>query len=797
MSEQPNVNPSLQKNKDSVTKAGSSEERQLPQPQSAVSGGVQPNVNPGGSTHQQEAQIAANHELGSAEHLKYYRPLYLAAHRGDWETAKSFIEHDPNALTATITVITKQTVLHVAAFCWQWEFVLKLLELTSPESIVAPTQYGLTVLHYAVQGGSLKTAKALVEKNPDLLQMVNNYGNPPLFFSIWSGNKELVWYLSLKTRVDSPTFPFFIPSLLRILYNLIKLGYHDIALYFVQRYPNLALATDANRNSLLHWLATNPSYFFSGSNLGFLERWIYKFVQVEIRNPQTHLNMEDTPESILMEGLPTLQPRSFATQVLRWFKISLWKTIAQLAPTVKMVRDAKLKHECAVELVNHVCTQLSSMSFQQIADFLQNPNRIMASAVTGGIEEIVRTLFLHFPDLMMDVQLMPERNILQAAIEYRQVKIVNMLKEIHPSATKNISSHMLKSGNTTLHLAGELAPPIKLLSVSGTALQMQRELQWFKEVEMYTRPADRVYRNSENQTAKDVFRKEHKELAGQGEKWMKDTANSCMLVSTLIATVLFAAAFTVPGGNVDDKGTPIFLQTKAFTVFAISNALGLFSSLTSLLMFLAILTARYAQEDFLKSLPKKLIIGLGSLFFAIAAMIIAFGAALTIILGERWHWVYVPITLVASIPVAIFVMLQLPLFVQMVHAFTIFIISDALGLLSALTSLLMFLSILTARYAMEDFLKSLPKRLIIGLGSLFFAIAAMITAFGAALTIILTERWYWVSLPVTLMASFPVAVFVMLQLPLFVQMVQSTYGSIFRHWPSEKLKPIIGIEFST
>ena len=65
-------------------------------------------------------------------------------------------------------------------------------------------------------------------------------------------------------------------------------------------------------------------------------------------------------------------------------------------------------------------------------------------------------------------------------------------------------------------------------------------------------------KNSNNETAKDVFRTEHKKLAEQGEKWMKGTANSCMLVSTLIATVLFAAAFTVPGGNFNDNGIPIF-----------------------------------------------------------------------------------------------------------------------------------------------------------------------------------------------------------------------------------------------
>ncbi|KAK0594759.1 hypothetical protein LWI29_000282 [Acer saccharum] len=340
----------------------------------------------------------------------------------------------------------------------------------------------------------------------------------------------------------------------------------------------------------------------------------------------------------------------------------------EILPYVKKVRDAKLKHECAVELVNHVCTQLSSMSFQEIEDFLQNPNLILASAVTGGIEEIVRALFLQFPDLI-DVPLMPEGNILQAAIKHRQVKIVNIIKEIFPTATKSMSADRMELENTTLHLAGELAPQIKLLSVPGAALQMQRELQWFKEVEEIEFPILWDVKNEYGETTKDVFRRAHKELAKEGEKWMKDTANSCMLVSALIATVLFAAAFTVPGGNTnDDKGIPIFLRTNAFTIFAISYALGLFSSLTSLLMFLAIITARYEVEDFLESLPKKLIIGLGSLFVSIAAMIIAFGAALTIALNERWNWVFVPITLLASFPVAIFVMWQLPLFVQMVRS---------------------------------------------------------------------------------------------------------------------------------
>lgn len=161
---------------------------------------------------------------------------------------------------------------------------------------------------------------------------------------------------------------------------------------------------------------------------------------------------------------------------------------------------------------------------------------------------------------------------------------------------------------------------------------------------------------------------EHKELIEKAEKWMKDTSNSCMVVSTLIATVVFAAAFTVPGGNKEDGGIPNSLWNSSFMVFALSDALALFSSTTSILMFLSIVTARYAVEDFLVSLPKKLIIGLASLFFAIATMMVAFGATLSILLDARWKWISIPITLLASFPVIMFVMLQLPLFIQMVRS---------------------------------------------------------------------------------------------------------------------------------
>lgn len=180
-------------------------------------------------------------------------------------------------------------------------------------------------------------------------------------------------------------------------------------------------------------------------------------------------------------------------------------------------------------------------------------------------------------------------------------------------------------------------------------------------------PYSSMLKSEEKKIPQELFMKEHEELAEAAETWMKSTSSSCMIVSALIATVMFAAAFTVPGGN-NDAGTPHFLWKNALLVFAISDAVSLFSSLTSLLMFLSILTTRYAAEDFLKSLPKSLVIGLASLFFATTTMMVALAATLFIVLEKRMHWIYIPTILITSLPVTIFGLLQLPLFFNMVQS---------------------------------------------------------------------------------------------------------------------------------
>ncbi|XP_035841720.1 ankyrin repeat-containing protein At2g01680 isoform X2 [Helianthus annuus] len=249
------------------------------------------------------------------------------------------------------------------------------------------------------------------------------------------------------------------------------------------------------------------------------------------------------------------------------------------------------------------------------------------------------------------------KTIFHLAIKRRQEKIYNLLYEI--GAMKDLITPIKdKKGNNMLHMVAKSAKQTRFQSVSGVALQMQRELLWFKEVENMIPPQHRQRKNAAGETPRDLFTKKHADLVTKGENWMKDTASQCMVVATLIATIAFAAAFTLPGGYNQNTGIPFFRKEPALIIFVISDAVSLISSSTSVLIFLSILTSRYAEHDFLTSLPNKLMTGLATLFLSIVTMMVAFSASFFVLYNKKLQWVPITITGLAGMPVIIFAILQ-------------------------------------------------------------------------------------------------------------------------------------------
>ncbi|KAI3495930.1 hypothetical protein L1887_38278 [Cichorium endivia] len=256
---------------------------------------------------------------------------------------------------------------------------------------------------------------------------------------------------------------------------------------------------------------------------------------------------------------------------------------------------------------------------------LMIPYIISVIAAKQNSYEVVQRIVHFFPNAILSAN-EDGHNVIQYAVINRSEKVYNLLYKMgeHRNMYRTIKD---ASGNNLLHLAARLAPFNKLNLISGAALQIQRELTWFKS-----------------------------------------TAKSYTITAALIITIVFAAAITVPGGSNQDTGMPIFINNTAFTIFAISDAISLFAAVTSLLMFLSILTARFAEQDFLLKLPTKLIIGLATLFISTTAMIIAFAATLYLVFGQRNSMILIPIAVLTCLPITLFVTLQFPLVLDLTKA---------------------------------------------------------------------------------------------------------------------------------
>ncbi|GKU96822.1 hypothetical protein SLEP1_g10014 [Rubroshorea leprosula] len=271
----------------------------------------------------------------------------------------------------------------------------------------------------------------------------------------------------------------------------------------------------------------------------------------------------------------------------------------------------------------------------------------MFEATKQGIVEFVVELLKVTQPLIFHND--DRRHVFMIAIQYRQENIFNLLYSINEEWRAHFLNQTDRNGNNILHVAGEMAPPSRLARVSSPVLQMQRELQWFKEVERIVPEWCKESKNNNGETPSEVFSNSHEKLVKEGEKWIRDTASSFIVVGTLIITIAFAAAITLPGGNAQN-GFPNFSPGRPLAMFITLNAISFFTASTSVLIFLGILASRFAQEDFLEYLPELLGLLVYTILISIMAMMASFFAAVLIILQHR-RWVIISITMIAIVPV--------------------------------------------------------------------------------------------------------------------------------------------------
>ncbi|KAI7742151.1 hypothetical protein M8C21_032196, partial [Ambrosia artemisiifolia] len=568
-------------------------------------------------------------ELLSGPRDEYRRigvPLYETSIICDWNAAKVIIEKHPDMQLFRCSITEhRETALHVAASLKRSNkqvenFVKNLVALMTKNDLELQNSDGNTALFLAAAAGNIQAVKIMVKMNPALSMIRGCQGLMPLYAAALYGNYKVVKFLYEYSDdlCDDGWNP---QNRGWLLQKCVEGDMFDVALEIVKKYPELG------SGQILGALARKP-YAFSVTKSNIIKR---------ITSPVF---------ALIGLRIGAYEKESEALQLLKL----IWEDIA-----TRPRKDIDVILRGLADPVVDFVDSADSQSNRQLPR-RQYSSRLMFIAAEMGNTTFLVELIRRYPDLIWKAN-DNNMSIFHIAVKYRHEGIYNLLYEIG-SMRDLITPLRDENDNNMLHLAGKRTTKVRLADVSGPALQMQREILWFKEVRSMLPPAYRERKNKDGQTPHDLFTKEHEELIREGEKWLKETASQCMVVAALITTIAFAAAFTIPGGYNQTYGTPIFYRKPTFIAFVVADAMSLFLSSTSILTFLSILTSRYAERDFEESLPTKLMLGISTLFLSITALMITFSVSFFILYHKEMKWVPISIAMFALMPVILYIVLQ-------------------------------------------------------------------------------------------------------------------------------------------
>ncbi|KAH1217699.1 E3 ubiquitin-protein ligase LAP [Glycine max] len=508
-----------------------------------------------------------------------------------------------------------------------------------------------------------------------------------------------------------------------ILHSTIVSEYFGLALQIIELYPNLVNSVNQDGLSPLQILAAKPNCFKSSTRMELLQSSIVDEIEetYDIRCNEAdtthHYPMNYETCATFLSLLKTIRKDDNAAsndeennvsrkseeeqakklEKKRYLFPPNWGATIQFlthmmkilliicgfgASWIGKIQRKKVKHILAKQVMNELIQRTCSSSLYKhdhtgTSNINSSPSSNNQSKEKGcyqkirrtdspiliaakmGVAEMVEKILETDPVAIHDVDA-DNKNVVLLAIENRQPHVYSLLNErsmIKETAFRQVDNQ----GNSALHLAATYRS-YKPWRIPGAAMQMQWEYKWYKLVKNSMPPNFYERYNENGQTAKQVFISTHERLAKEGGKWLSKTSESCSLVAALVATVAFTTSTAVPGGPNQNTGYPLFQGRLAFNIFAVASLVALCSSVTALVLFLSILTSRFQEKDFAMDLPRKLLLGLTTLFTSIASVLVSFCAGHFFIVEDELKFAVYPIYAATCLPVSLFAFVQLPLY---------------------------------------------------------------------------------------------------------------------------------------
>ncbi|TQD98753.1 hypothetical protein C1H46_015662 [Malus baccata] len=170
-----------------------------------------------------------------------------------------------------------------------------------------------------------------------------------------------------------------------------------------------------------------------------------------------------------------------------------WPPLQQPGPIpaviqrINHIRQLKLTHVQSQEILDFMCDVIKHLNHEEMRDGLVY--EAVYSAVQNGIVEVVTSICKARPELLFR-GLEAGKSIFHYSVECRQEKVYEL---IYGVGKRNLIMTLRDdSFNGMLHYAGILSPSLKekLDRIPGAALQMQKERQWYKVLNLMARKVE-------------------------------------------------------------------------------------------------------------------------------------------------------------------------------------------------------------------------------------------------------------------------------------------------------------------
>ncbi|KAJ1275130.1 hypothetical protein BS78_05G113200 [Paspalum vaginatum] len=516
---------------------------------------------------------------------------------------------------------------------------MKHLVLRIPGVLLGTTPQGNNCLHIASIHGRerfCKDALALNQSVPDLLTAINVDGETPLLIAVTSGHVSLASFI-LRCCLDLQLRETILKQdkhRFNALHHAVRNGYRKLALELIEAEPGLSKAVNRYNESPM-FIAVMRNYADVFEKLleipdsAHQGAYGYNALHAAVRsgNPVIAKRIMATRPS-LARGVDKHKatPLHLAAH---WDKVEVLRAILEHDWTLGYVVESK-----GVPLLTSAAARGYVGAAQELLQHCpdapySHPIGVtcLHQAVRGGHTELIQ-FFLGSKHLrkLVNMRDHTEQTPLHDAVRVCNPNIVEALLQ-HPDIDVTVLDGM---GNPATWLLSQIAEHGKTLNWNEVSMLMLKA-----DPEAITD----TY-NLRKQTKDQVTEESRKDVKLLTQTYTSNTS----LVAILIATITFAAAFTLPGGYSNDagnEGLPIMARKFAFQIFLISDSLAMCSSLA--VAFICII-ARWEDLEFLlyyRSFTKKL------MWFGYMATTIAFATGLYTVLAPRLQWLAITICLMS------------------------------------------------------------------------------------------------------------------------------------------------------